>query len=293
MRSLLALLFLTPLFACQSGGGAKGPFKVVGTTTMVVDMVRQVAGHRVSVQGLLAPGGDPHVYRPLPADAQAVAGAQLIFSNGLHLEPWLPDLIRQSGSQGRLVAVAEGLKTRVSPQDKSVPDPHVWFDVRRWKQAVGRVERALSEFDPAGQTTFSANARLYERQLTVLDDWVQAQVGRIPKARRKLVTSHDAFAYFGEAYGFEVVPLQGISTESEASTRDMARVVEIVRGASVPMVFVETSVNSRLIEQVARETGVRVGGPLYSDSLGVLESSAGTYTGMVRDNVALMVEGLQ
>lgn len=295
MRLLIALglLVLAGVWGCRSEADHPSGAPIVGTTTMVVDMVRQVAGHRLAVQGLLAPGGDPHVYRPLPSDAQAVAGAKLIFANGLHLEPWLPDLVRQSGSQAPLVRVAAGLKTRTNPQDPRVPDPHVWFDVHRWRLAVARVEKALTEFDPAGRTTFAANARLYERQLDALDEWVRAQVAQIPPARRKLVTSHDAFGYFGEAYGFEVVPVQGISTESEASTRDLARVVEMVRAARVPMVFVETSVNPRLMEQVARETGVAVGGPLFSDSLGLLDSAAGTYVGMVRDNVALIVEGLR
>lgn len=295
MRLLVAWLLVVTvgLWGCRGESVEPAGRRVVATTTMVVDMVRQVAGHRLTVTSLLAPGGDPHVYRPLPSDAQAVAGAALIFANGLHLEPWLPDLVRQSGSQGRLVLVAEGLKTRASPQDPKVPDPHVWFDVRRWRSAIAGVERALAELDPAGRATFAANARLYERQLDLLDEWVRTQVAQVPPVRRKLVTSHDAFGYFGEAYGFEVVPVQGISTESEASTRDLARVVEGVRAARVPMVFVETSVNPRLMEQVARETGVAIGGPLFSDSLGTLDTAAGTYVGMVRDNVALIVEGLR
>jgi len=295
MRAFLVCFFcvVVAMAGCRAQSGERTGPQVVATTTMVADLVRQVAGHRLAVTGLLAPGGDPHVYRPLPSDAQAVAGAALVFSNGLHLEPWLPDLMRQAGGAGRSVAVAEGIQTRVSPQDPAVPDPHVWFDVMRWRSAIPRVEQALGELDPAGRATFAANARLYDKQLRLLDAWVREQVGQVPPARRKLVTSHDAFAYFGEAYGFEVVPLQGISTEAEASTRDLARVVEVVRAARVPTVFIETSVNPRLMEQVARETAVAVGGPLFSDSLGTLDSGAGTYVGMVRDNVSLVVEGLR
>lgn len=295
MRRLLgAALALVFLGACRGEStNPVGAIPVVATTTMVADLVRQIGGPRVHVKGLLAPGGDPHVYRPVPADAEAIAQARLVCLNGLHLEPWLPDLARQAGGSRRLLAVAERVPHRPSQVDPRVPDPHVWFDVRRWRQTTRPVVEALGALDPEGRDTFEANARLYEAQLDALDGWIRRRLAAVPKAHRRLVTSHDAFAYFGEAYGFEVVPLQGVSTEAEASTRDLARVVGVVRKAAIPMVFVESSVNPKLVEQVARETGTRVGGPLYSDSTGVLEGSAGSYVGMVRDNVNHLVEGLR
>jgi zinc/manganese transport system substrate-binding protein len=159
--------------------------------------------------------------------------------------------------------------------------------------AAGNVTKALSAIDPQGVGTYEQNATLYDRQLVALDSWVKERVHQVPESRRKLVTSHDAFAYFGEAYGFEVFPIQGISTDAEASTRDVVRVVETVKKAGVPALFVETSVNPKLIEQVARETKIKVGGALYSDSTGPIDSSASSYIGMVRDNVSLIVEGLK
>ncbi|MEB3196656.1 MAG: metal ABC transporter substrate-binding protein [Candidatus Sericytochromatia bacterium] len=287
---LLALASL--LVSCGQPGSQDGP-RLVATTTMVADMVRQIAGHRLRVQGLLTPGADPHIYRPVPRDAEAIAQAPLVFSHGLHLEPWLPDLVRQSGGKGRQVVVAEGLANRRSPTDASLPDPHIWFDVPRWRRTIPRVVQALSAHDPAGRQVFEANARLYDQQLGLLDAWIRRELAQVPRARRRLVTSHDAFGYFGAAYGFEVVPIQGVSTESEAGTQDLVRVVQRVKQAQVPMVFVETSVNARLVEQVARETGARVGGPLYSDACGAFDTSGGSYVGMLRDNVAVIVEGLQ
>lgn len=304
MRALLAgltaVVASVALLACHpakqpaSTEGAGSRLKAVATTTMIADLVRQVGGHRVEVKGIMAPGGDPHVYKPVPSDAEAIASAQIVFVNGLKLEHWVEDLIHNAGgAEKKVVVIAEGVAHRASPLDAKVPDPHFWFDVQRWRRAVANVTKALGEVDRPGLDTYAANARLYDQQLAALDKWVHARVQEVPAERRKLVTSHDAFAYFGEAYGFEVVPVQGISTDAEASTQDLARVVDLVAKTGVKTLFVETSVNPKLIEQVARETGTRVGGALYSDSTGPLDSPGGTYVGMVRDNVSLIVEGLR
>ena len=299
MTRLLALLLGLTLWITGCAGNetpeATGEgLQIVATTTMIADLARQIGGHRVAVKGIMAPGGDPHGYKPVPEDAQAISTADMVMVNGLHLEGWVDDLIANAGgTEKTVVTVTEGMPHRASPFDASVPDPHVWFDVNRWRMAAKTVATALAKADPAGATTYAQNATLYDRQLAELDKWVRQRVEEVPVARRKLVTSHDAFGYFGDAYGFTVVPVQGISTESEASTRDVVRVVEAVKEAGVPAIFVETSVNTKLIEQVARETGARVGGALYSDSTGPLDSSGGTYIGMVRDNVSLIVEGLR
>lgn len=286
------------LFACDGSqpkreASATGVLSAVATTTMIADLVRQIGGHRVAVKGIMAPGGDPHLYKPVPEDANAIAHASIVFVNGLKLEHWIDDLIANAGGGKPSVVVTEGIPFRASPFDASVPDPHFWFDVSRWRKATANVAKALAAADPAGKTVFEQNAALYDHQLADLDEWVRQRLKAVPAARRKLVTSHDAFAYFGEAYGFEVVPIQGISTDAEASTQDVVRVVELVRKAGVPALFVETSVNPKLMEQVARETGIKVGGTLYSDSTGPLDSGGGTYIGMVRDNVSLIVEGLK
>lgn len=297
LRSAAAATLACVLLACnpaaEQHGEGQAPLRAVATTTMIADLVRQVGGHRVTVKGIMAPGGDPHVYKPVPEDAQAVSKAQIVFINGLKLEHWIEDLIHNAGGEHPVVTVTEGLTARKSPFDANVPDPHFWFDVSRFRQAAANVSRALIAADPASAGVYTANLALYDQQLATLDAWVRNRVKAVPKARRKLVTSHDAFAYFGEAYGFEVVPVQGISTDAEASTQDVARVVELVRKTGVKRLFVETSVNPKLIEQVARETGTSVGGALYSDSTGALDTAGGSYVGMVRDNASLIVEGLQ
>lgn len=286
------------LAACAGGRPEASPrdaaaVPVVATTTMIADLVRHVGGPRVQVTGLLAPGGDPHLYKPVPSDAQAIANAKMVFVNGLKLEHWGPDLISRANPAVAVVEVTRGVKPRPSPFDPKVPDPHFWFDVRRWRQAVGNVEDGLVGLDPKHASTYHANAGLYRAELDALDGWVRARIQGVPRPRRTLITSHDAFAYFGESYGFAVWPIQGISTESEASTRDVIRVVEAVRKAKVPAVFVESSVNPKLVEQVARETGATLGGMLYSDSVGAVGTSGGDYVGMVRDNVDLIVEALK
>lgn len=299
MTRLLALLLGLALLITGCAGdeapeSSGDGLQIVATTTMITDLARQIGGHRVAVKGIMAPGGDPHVYKPVPEDAQAISTADMVLVNGLHLEGWVDDLIANAGgAEKTVVTVTEGMPHRASPFDASVPDPHVWFDVNRWRMAARTVAAALAKADPAGAATYAQNARLYDRQLAELDKWIRQRVEEVPAARRKLVTSHDAFGYFGDAYGFTVVPVQGISTDAEASTRDVVRVVEAVKEAGVPAIFVETSVNTKLIEQVARETNARVGGALYSDSTGPLDSSGGSYIGMVRDNVSLIVEGLR
>ena len=295
MRPLLGLALALSV-GCASAPGGEAERKglhAVATTTMIADLVRQVGGHRVSVRGIMAPGGDPHQYKPVPDDAEAIGQADVVFVNGLKLEHWVDDLIGNAGGDKPVVVVSTGVKHRASPTDPAVPDPHFWFDVARWRQALKNVEAGLAAADPEGKDTFSRNAALYDAQLASLDAWVRDRLSAVPLPRRKLVTSHDAFAYFGEAYGVEVIPVQGISTDAEASTRELGRVVDRVRAAGVPAVFVETSVNPKLIEQVARETRTRVGGSLYSDSTGPLDSGGGSYVGMVRDNVGLIVEGLK
>lgn len=300
MRALKPLLALALVVSACAPSRPEAPAEgsapalpAVATTTMIADLVRHVGGPRVRVTGLLAPGGDPHLYKPVPSDAQAIAGARVVFVNGLRLEHWSEDLIARSNPAARVVTVAQSVKARPSPVDPAVPDPHFWFDVRRWRQAVASVEGALVALDPKHTSSYRANAKLYRAELDALDAWVRERVSTVPRARRTLITSHDAFAYFGEAYGFAVWPIQGISTEAEAGTRDVIRVVEAVKKAKVPAVFVESSVNPKLVEQVARETGAALGGTLHSDSVGAVGTSGADYIGMVRDNVDLIVEALK
>lgn len=268
--------------------------RVVATTTMLGDTVAAIAGDDFETVTIMRPGADPHLYRPTPADASVVARSRLVFTNGLHLEGWAPDLVANAGGQRPLVAVAEQLDVIRMEGFAGGVDPHVWFDVTLWSEVSDRVASALAELsDDAGvRERVAARHAAYRARLEALDRWVRATLATIPPTSRVLVTSHDAFNYFGRAYELQVVGIQGISTESEASQRDVANTIELVRSTGAPAVFAETSVNPTLIERVASETGVVVAGPLYSDSLGPADGPAGTYVDMVVENVRMITEAL-
>lgn len=293
------LLGLALASACTRSAGdgdaERSTPRVVATTTMLEDLVRTIGGSDVEVHGLLRAGVDPHLYQPVPSDVRRVAGSGLVVMNGLHLEGWIERLVANAGGQRAVVAVGEGIEALADPDAPGGVDPHIWFDVMLWERAAGVVEAALVELlagNAEGAARVRARASAYRETLRALDAWVRAQVETVPQAQRVLVTSHDAFGYFGRAYGLEVEAIQGISTDQEASQRDVVRVIELVRSRGVPSVFAETSVDSGLIAQVARETGASMRGPLHSDSLGPPGSAAATYVGMVVENVGVIVRGL-
>jgi ABC-type Zn uptake system ZnuABC Zn-binding protein ZnuA len=248
---------------------------VVATTTMLADLAMTLAGDDFGVTCILGPGADPHLYQPRPADARTIAASDLVVVNGLHLEGWIDDLVRNAGGERPVVVASEGVDAIHMEGLAGGVDPHFWFDVSAWRIAVENVTAALTGLAGEEETA----ARIRDRRRAHLADL-------------EALTSHDAFNYFGRNYGIDVVGIQGLSTQQEASQRDVANVVELVRRRGAPAVFVETSVNPTLIERVAAETGVRVAGPLYSDSLGPPGGPAATYVGMVAENVRLIVEGL-
>lgn len=272
--------------------GSEGPLRVVATTTMLTDLVRQVGGDDVAVEGILKPGGDPHLYQPTPGDARLLASADVIVMNGLHLEGWMEALVRNTGRDARLIVAAEGVEPLKDPQRSGWPDPHVWHDAGRWSQVSEHVADELAAARPEAAPRIQARRDAWVKELAALDQEVRQALAPIPQEQRVLVTSHDAFHYYGKAYGLEVVAIQGISTESEAGARDLARVVDLVRARKIPAVFVESSVNPKLIEQLSRETGAKIGGTLYSDALGATPPED-TYTGMLRANTRAIATGLQ
>jgi manganese/zinc/iron transport system substrate-binding protein len=288
----------------SSAGGVESEPKVqaVATTGMVADVVRQVGADRVEVHQLMGPGVDPHLYKPTAADASALHRAEVIFHNGLLLEGRMGELFQRMARQGRAVfALSEGLPEErlLAPEDfEGHPDPHVWFDVSLWAETVPVVVQGLTKADPAGREVYEANGRALAERLAELHAWVRERVAEVPEERRILVTSHDAFNYFGRAYGFQVVGLQGVSTVAEASLADVSALVDFLREQGVPAIFVESSVNPAVMERVAREAGVRVGGELFSDAMGEPGEvrhgwPVDTYEGMVRANVDTLVEALR
>jgi len=278
------------------------PVKVATTVTMVTDLVRQIGGDRVEVQGLMGPGVDPHLYKATPADAQKLQRADVIFYSGLLLEGKMQDIFTKIARSKRFVyPVTESLPVEnllEPPQFAGHYDPHVWFDVELWSKGVDTVVKGLSEFDPDGAETFKQRGEQYRQRLKSLHGWVLRRIEELPREKRILITSHDAFNYFGRAYGFKVVGLQGISTVTESSLADMIKLIELIKEHQVKAIFVESSVPNKTIERVAQDAGVKVGGELFSDATGTpgeMEDGhdLGTYEGMIRHNVNTIVEALK
>jgi ABC-type Zn uptake system ZnuABC Zn-binding protein ZnuA len=295
MNSWFGWLGLVLLVAgCDRAGSASDKARpvAVATLTMVADMVRQVAGDRVEVRCIMKPGSDPHLYKPVPRDLRLIAEADIVFVNGLGIEGWMTDLITNAPGRRPVVAVTDGMATLRSETYHGEADPHGWFDVRNALVYVDNIEKGLTQVDPAGAEDYRRRAEQYRAELRDLDAWVRAELARVPPARRKLVTSHDAFHYFGRAYDFEVLAVQGVSTESQPNSQDVVELIKTIRAAGVPAVFVETSVNPKMLEYVAEQAGVRIGGTLFSDSCDTPGTPGGSYVGMVRENVRIIVEAL-
>jgi manganese/zinc/iron transport system substrate-binding protein len=274
--------------------------RVVATIGMVGDAASRVGGSRVEVDTLMGPGIDPHLYKASEGDVRRLERADIIFYGGLHLEAKMADVFERIAEERTARAVSERIPVgdRLSPAGfEGSFDPHVWFDVRLWMYAVAEIRDTLIERDPRSAELYRRNASAYLTELEELDAYVRSQAQRVPRERRVLITAHDAFNYFGRAYGFEVRGLQGISTASEAGAGDVQALARFIADRRIPAIFVESSVSSRTIQAVreavrARGFDVRVGGELFSDAMGDPGTPEGTYVGMVRHNIDVIVEGL-
>ena len=276
-------------------GSAWARPRVVATTTLIADWVEQVGQDRIQLTSLLQPGVDPHVYEPTPADAVALEQAELVFYNGYNLEPGLIRLIEATAQQARRIPLAETIDPIVTEEDGiPTPDPHVWGNVENVITMVERIRQELSELAPAEATFFAANAAVYQAELEALHTWIAEQIQAIPPPNRVLITTHDAFAYYTQAYGLTMSgSLIGISTEEQPSAQTVAQLVQQIRALQVPAIFAETTLNPALIKTVAAEAGVQVAEQeLYSDSLGEAGSGAETYLEMMRLNTLTIVNAL-
>ncbi|MGO4526079.1 metal ABC transporter substrate-binding protein [Microvirga sp. 2MCAF35] len=264
--------------------------KVVATFSILGDMVRNVGGERVEVTTLVGPNGDAHVYSPTPADGRRLSEAKVVFTNGLKFEGWIDRLVKSSGTKAVKVEAAKGIKTLSGEDnhhahDHGGADPHAWQNIGNAKIYVANIRDALIAADAAGKTVYEANASSYLNRLDGLDAEVKGLVAKIPPERRKLITSHDAFRYFEAAYGIDFVSPQGVSTESEASAKDVARIIQQIRREKITAVFVENVSDARLMERIAQETGARIGERVYSDALSNENGPAATYIDMMRHNI--------
>ncbi|MBM6594894.1 metal ABC transporter substrate-binding protein [Microvirga pudoricolor] len=269
--------------------------KVVATFSILGDIVKNVGGDRIEVKTLVGPNGDAHVYSPTPADAKSLTEAKVVFTNGLKFEGWIARLIRSSGTKAPVVEAAGGVKAldgdddhgqgHDHAHDHGALDPHAWQNVANARIYALNVRDALIRADEAGKAAYEANAAAYVAQLDALDADIKALVSRIPADKRRIITSHDAFRYFEAAYGIDFVSPQGVSTESEASAKDVATIIRQIKKDRISAIFVENISDPRLMERVAKETGARIGEPVFSDALSDASGPAGTYIDLMRHNI--------
>lgn len=292
VRSLVFALFVLlaglPPAAAQEKTQEKIP--VVATFSILGDFVRNVGGDRVAVSTLVQPNGDAHVYQPSPADAKKVADAKVVFMNGLGLEGWFDRLVKASGGKGRIVIATKGIKPLEMTEEEGghaekKTDPHAWQSIANAKVYAVNIRDALIAADPAGRKVYEANAADYLKRLTETEKKVKEAIAKIPPERRRVITTHDAFGYFAKAYGMEFIAPQGVSTESEASAKDVAKIIVQIREQKIPAVFLENISDPRLMQQIANETSAKIGGTVYSDSLSDEKGPASTYIDMMEHNI--------
>lgn len=299
-----SLAVATALILGAVPGHAQDKLKTVATFSILADFVKNVGGDRVEVKSLVPVNSDAHVYAPTPADARMLTGARLVFTNGLGFEGWIERLVKSSGTKATVAVATKGIKARAMEggdghrqepkhgHGHSESDPHAWQSVANAKVYAANIRDALIAADPAGKAAYEANAAAYLARLDALEREVRETVARVPADRRRIITTHDAFGYFRAAYGIEFVAPQGVSTESEASARDVARIISQIRKQKIPAVFLENVTDSRLLKRISDETGARIGGTLYSDALTDEKGAAPTYIDMIRHNIRTLSAAL-
>ena len=290
------VLHFGPAYAQESS------VRAIATFSILADFVRNVGGDRIDVAALVGPNGNAHVYAPSPADAKKVADAKVVFVNGLGFEGWLDRLVKASASTAPVIVASKGIEpiegsgdhgaAHEHEHDHGRTDPHAWQSVPNAKIYVANIRDALAALDPAGKAVYETNANSYLGRLDTLDREVRDAIAGIPAERRRVITSHNAFGYFGAAYGINFTAPQGVSTESEASAKDVAAIITQIRRDKAAAVFLENVTDPRLVRQIAAETGAKVGGVLYSDALTDQSGDAPTYIDLIRHNLKQLAAAL-
>jgi zinc/manganese transport system substrate-binding protein len=282
---------------------------VVASFSILADMTRQIGGDRIALRAIAGADVDAHGFQPKPSDAAALTNAALVIRNGLGFEGWLDRMIRSSGFKGQMVTTTEGITPRLmeahahdhggagrrhnhSVGPRRVPDPHAWQDLGLAQHYIRNITAGLIAADPGNEALYRRNAEAYAARLAALDQWVRAEVAKVPAARRKIVTSHDSFGYFGEAYGVRFLAPQGVSTEAEPSAAEVGRLIRQIRAENITALFMENMANPATLQRIAQETGLRVRGRLYADALSTETGPAPTYEAMFRHNLSLMVPAM-
>ncbi len=295
--------FLAALVAvCAAGANlsvavAQDKMPVIATFSILGDLVKNVGGDRIEVGTLVGTNADSHVYAPTPADAKRAGAAKVVFINGLGFEGWITRLVKASGTKAPTITVSKGIKTRKMQADDHghghpATDPHAWQSVSNAKIYVANIRDGLIAADPAGKSVYEANASAYLAKLEALEGEVKEAIGKIPADRRRIITSHDAFGYFGAAYGIEFIAPTGVSTEAAVSARDVAKIIAQIRKQKIPAVFMENVSDPRMMEQIAKESGAKIGGRLFSDALTDEKGPAPSYIEMMRNNIHQLATAL-
>lgn len=295
-------LAMSILLAIGGHAAAAEKLDVVASFSILGDMTQRVGGERVQVHILVGQDADAHTYQPTPADAKTIAQARLVVTNGFGFEGWIERLISASGYRGKVLVASTGVKTLKRPHDKGGKhghhdhqgdiDPHAWQDLSNALRYVDNIAQALTEADPAGKSEYQANALKYRQEIAALDSEVRRGFDAIPKAQRKIVTAHEAFGYFSRAYGISFISPIGVNTDAEASAGDIGRIIQQIRRENIRAVFLESISDPRLLEQIRQESGAKMGGTLYSDSLSKADGPAASYLEMMRYNAKTILAAL-
>ncbi len=286
----LAIIMVCALVATTSIHAAKP--HVLASASIFEDMAKNIGGDLITLDKIVPVGADPHLYDPIPSDVDKVLKADLILINGLTFEGWISKLVDNSGTKAKSILITEGVKTIRSQDYENATDPHAWMTVSNAKIYAQNIYNALIAEDPENSAQYKSNLDTYQKELDELEGFIRNAVAEIPEEKRVVITSHDAFNYYGKEYGLRLEAIQGISTESEAQTSDVMRVSKVIRDLKIPSVFVESTINPKMLKQIATDNGATIGGELFADSLGEPDSEAGTYIGMMRYNTKTISAGL-
>jgi zinc/manganese transport system substrate-binding protein len=286
-------LFVSFLICILTPARADARLAIVASFSVLGDMVKQVAGERAEVRTLVGANGDAHSFEPSPNDAASLARADLVIINGLGLEKWMERLVTAAGYKGPIAVASAGVKPRsMSEEGETVTDPHAWQDLANGQIYVRNIARALAAADPAEADYFRSRAERYAAELAALDGWVRQEIAKVPAQKRRVITTHDAFGYFGAAYGVSFLAPEGLSTESEPSAGDLAKLIEQVREEKIRALFLENISSPQLMNTISRESGASLGGALFSDALSGPDGPAPTYVDMFKNNLPKLVAGM-
>jgi len=280
------------LFTCSSITTAQQKLNVVSSCSIFEDMARNIAGDLVDLTSIVPIGGDPHVHSPTPRDARIVQTADLILVNGLTFEGWIQELIDNSGTKGETILITKGIKPIASQIYADSADPHAWMNAENGLIYIKNITDAFIKADPANKDQYTGNYNQYKAKIISAHEEIKAEIAKVSESKRVLITSHDAFSYFGKEYGLQVEPIIGVSTEADVQTADMIRVAKTIQEKQVPALFVESTINPKILQQIAKDNDVKIGGELYADSLGKLGSEGDTYIGMLLHNAKTISKGL-